>query len=1056
MGQTILTESLGAIEAEIAAGQVERALARCQELQTHYPRALAVQRVLGEAWLALRKPREALGALDRTLAGNPEDVRACCARAIVHQMHGDAAAALSWYRRACDVRPDDQALRATYREMASQIGQPAYRPSRVGLARLFLRGGLFTHAIREWELLLAEHADLLEAQVGLVETLWRAGRSAQADEWARRTLVNAPSCEKPLLISAVIAHDAGQDDEAERLLQRVSLLDPDQRMAQALFADRLAAGDRALSVLLWGPDAPEPQPPYSPPPPQSPATPQRPGATGGPAPAPSAPSSYVGGQSAPSGFGRSPQPTATGAASQASSSASAQSAPRASRTSGPVSSGPINDRLIRPLVDSRPAPTPSRPLGAPLALASDLGAGSGGQPGLAATSAPMTTTRTQPLPPPPPRASALPSTFGNIFKETEGMIWGVEDADSMDQPDALTDSLDLSGFDAIDGAGLARPAQDTTTGAPATGELAPSDAFARSTQFVPPMIAEHSAVMDDTEARQAINWVHWLQAQGARTIPSDMAPGATGPLNGATSPLAPRSPAPQSTAPAPAQPQARPAAQVSTRASEPAPPQAWPSARPSQPLRPAQPQPPSSAQGPAPAARPQLGVAPQGWSPPQQSVPQAGAQAIPQRPSQSTPLPPSQQQRIGAQPTQAQAQPPSAPGVGATRPSPAMSAPWALTGRPATAQPTPTAPAPSSGPPLPAEPGAPPSATPAPMSSPLMAQGIVVPPELASRRTGPLPPPSPEALRSMFAQLEPVSHSQERADANEASAVGAPLSAPLAAGPTPNPPNTGASGQAQRSAEEARANSAPWPALSAWSTETDAPEDDVAAPATGDEAPLAPSAETPTDAPSVMTLEALERGFAASGFEQFTAQPGALAALAAETAHAAPTTHTTGRPETPTTPRIPKVDASAAVAPTSEATATTEPTPTDSVANDSAETDDAGDAVDEAELTAMAAPVPSGPDPKDYAARLELARRKRNEGALDDAFVEYTAVLRNAPDLLPEVMRDLEDLSAEESAHPEAHRLLGDARIRQGDYMSALASLNRATALSQAQDQEDE
>jgi hypothetical protein len=97
--------------------------------------------------------------------------------------------------------------------------------------------------------------------------------------------------------------------------------------------------------------------------------------------------------------------------------------------------------------------------------------------------------------------------------------------------------------------------------------------------------------------------------------------------------------------------------------------------------------------------------------------------------------------------------------------------------------------------------------------------------------------------------------------------------------------------------------------------------------------------------------------------------------------------------------------------------------------------------------------TPTGPDPKDYAARLELARRKRSEGALDDAFVEYTAVLRNAPDLVPEVMRDLESLSSDESAHPEAHRLLGDARIRQGDYMSALASLNRATALTQAQEQ---
>ena len=36
------------------------------------------------------------------------------------------------------------------------------------------------------------------------------------------------------------------------------------------------------------------------------------------------------------------------------------------------------------------------------------------------------------------------------------------------------------------------------------------------------------------------------------------------------------------------------------------------------------------------------------------------------------------------------------------------------------------------------------------------------------------------------------------------------------------------------------------------------------------------------------------------------------------------------------------------------------------------------------------------------------------------------------------------------SRHPELHRLLGDARIRQGDYLSALESYNRAVALTNA------
>ncbi len=252
MTQMSLGESLRTIEAEIAAGRAESALAQCQEAQTQYPRALSVQRVLGETYLSLRKPREALGALERVLAGDPEDARALCARALVYQMHGDSQAALQWYRRACDVRPEDQALRSMYAELAARLGQPAYQPTRVGLARLYLRNDLYAHALREWESLAQETPDLLEAQVGLAETLWRVDRPAEAQALCERILTNAPTCLKALLLLAVISYDAGHDEEALRLALRARDLDPELRIGNALFSDRLTAGDAGLRALLNG------------------------------------------------------------------------------------------------------------------------------------------------------------------------------------------------------------------------------------------------------------------------------------------------------------------------------------------------------------------------------------------------------------------------------------------------------------------------------------------------------------------------------------------------------------------------------------------------------------------------------------------------------------------------------------------------------------------------------------------------------------------------------------------------------------------------------------
>src|SRR5215472_4903038 len=397
-----LSDNLRNIEAEIAAGHPEQALTLCLDLQTHYPRALAVQRVLGEAYLALRKPRDALGALDRALAGNPEDARACCARAIVQQIHGDAASALKWYRRACDITPDDQILRGAYRELASSQNQPAYRPTRIGLARLYLRGDLFSHALREWESLLAEEPDSLEVQVGLAETLWKAQRLQPAIERCERILINAPSCVKAILILAIIEHDAGHDEIAERLVGRTADLDPDCRIGQILCADRLAAGDTALQALLMR---------------QETLTPSL-----------------------------SPEEAVSPAGARA-----------------PIASRPLPEPSVL-----RNPPVKSQPIG---------------------STGPLT----EPAVPGQQQRGGLPANFRNIFAETEYMLWGKENDDIGDISRA------------------AQAAPGNSPGFPGTVV----DQFARSNVYVPPVLRDQGTNFDDTEARASINFVNWLQAQGA-------------------------------------------------------------------------------------------------------------------------------------------------------------------------------------------------------------------------------------------------------------------------------------------------------------------------------------------------------------------------------------------------------------------------------------------------------------------------------------------------------------------------------------------------------------
>ncbi len=901
-----LTDRLRGIESEIAAGRAESALPRCLDIATLYPRALAVQRVLGEIYLALRKPREALAALDRALTGDPEDARACCARAIVHQMHGDQLAALSWYHRACDIRPEDATIRATYRELAANLGQPPYQPGRVGLARLYLRGDLLTHAIREWDSLIAENSDStrLEAHVGLVETLWRAGRDQEAEAWARRTLTNTPSCLKPLLIAGVVAHDEGRDADAEPFLRRAADLDPDHRAARALFADRLGAGDTALGVLIWG--EPPPEPPASGAPP-----------TGGTSPATGSPATE--------------DPVASAPWTQPSQGAAPAAGQRVTQ--------PAERRINRPLVS-----------------------GESVTPG--ARSRPDLTAPATPLPPPTPRSGDLPPNFHSMFKETEGMLWKPGDSD----PDSLRDTVMRNAISATPPASPAPISQPMP---------APTTPFSPDTLAPPPAIAESGFALGDTEMRRAIRWVQWLQAQGARSLgdepqraqPSSSLEALFNSPPGASQPAAP---APSAASAPPPVPPTLPIVALPSMPS-------WPSgALASGPLNP-----PSSA-----------------------DLRQMFAE-----------LDPGARSRVEA--GEVEAVPVDATPVDA----PMEALPVELS--PFNVAPVET----------PAEEVAPAAGSPtewlAPFAEALNRTDTNVGRD-TRRATGAPATPTSQAPDATVEELE----RQGAADGFTRFTLEPGALAAFA----------GDTGQAEASATHGD-DGDDW--LGARAAEPLAPPEPLALPE-----PLAPPAQfaAPTPEPPVLpmpsippapftplagsapdaTVEELERRGAADGFMPFALEPGGLAAFAGGL----------GGGVSPASEEEPGDDWLGARAPELElpGTPTVEPPASTAV-----------EAPAESPL-AIQPDMPAEQDPHNYVARLEQARGHRDSGALDDAIVEYRTVVRNAPDLLPDVLSDVEGCLAERPEHPELHRLLGDARIRQGDYLGALESYNRAVALSQSLD----
>jgi len=239
MAQTTLRDYLQTTEDAISTGRVIDALANCQYILTHFPEALEAQRLLGEVYLAQGKLEEAQQTFDWVLTNDPENVMAYCNRALISERMSDYDTALDCYQQAYELSRGNSQIRQIFNQLSKKVGHQGFIFSRAGLARLYMRGDLLPQAAQEWDTVLVNTPERLDARTGLLETYWREGLYDQVEHLARKILQEVPHCLKALLLLAhvMFAQDALQ---AQDLMRQAEALDPDQVMAQELFSDFIA------------------------------------------------------------------------------------------------------------------------------------------------------------------------------------------------------------------------------------------------------------------------------------------------------------------------------------------------------------------------------------------------------------------------------------------------------------------------------------------------------------------------------------------------------------------------------------------------------------------------------------------------------------------------------------------------------------------------------------------------------------------------------------------------------------------------------------------------
>ncbi len=80
--------------------------------------------------------------------------------------------------------------------------------------------------------------------------------------------------------------------------------------------------------------------------------------------------------------------------------------------------------------------------------------------------------------------------------------------------------------------------------------------------------------------------------------------------------------------------------------------------------------------------------------------------------------------------------------------------------------------------------------------------------------------------------------------------------------------------------------------------------------------------------------------------------------------------------------------------------------------------------------------------------RLIKGYQYQRAGAYDDAMQEYRVIIRNSPELLGEVISDLRALLKVAPKYAPGYRVLGDAYMRQGEYLQAMEAYNKALTMA--------
>ena len=237
MSELTLQSLCDEAEALIAGEAHEEAIILCQHTLRHHPKHVRSYALLGRATAGLGHFREAADMFRRVLSADPENLTARARLGELFATEGAVDEALWQTERAFEISPGDVEIRERLRELRGQrrSSQPnRLKLSGVALGRLYLRGGWYDLAIKEFRALLHNDPARVDVRTSLAEALWAMGRRQEAAVICEELLSELPNCLKANLILGQIWTESGLE-EGWSCLQLARSLDPENQIANQVF-----------------------------------------------------------------------------------------------------------------------------------------------------------------------------------------------------------------------------------------------------------------------------------------------------------------------------------------------------------------------------------------------------------------------------------------------------------------------------------------------------------------------------------------------------------------------------------------------------------------------------------------------------------------------------------------------------------------------------------------------------------------------------------------------------------------------------------------------------